>query len=124
MERYRDLSGVARALLVAVSATSWLGGCGDEPAAPVGATVAELVVNQEGYDGRRVETAGVVRRFGPADGATRLHYVVEDQLSNRVAIVPNDVAERYTGQPVTVVGSFRFSEQDGRTIEIERIDRP
>ena len=91
---------------------------------PVGATVAELVVNQEGYAGRRVETAGVVRRFGPAEGATRLHYVVEDQQSNRVAIVPDDVAQRYTGQEVTVVGSFRFSEQGGRSIEIERVDRP
>lgn len=124
MERCWDRSGIARALLVALSAASWLGGCGNEPAVPVGATVAELVVNQEGYDGRRVETAGVVRSFGRAEGATRFHYVVEDQQSNRVAIVPNNVAERYTGQPVTVVGSFRFSEQEGRSIEIERIDRP
>ena len=90
----------------------------------MGATVAELVVNHEGYDGRRVETAGVVRRFGAVDGATQLHYVVEDQQANRVAIVPNNVAERYTGQQVRVVGSFRFSEQEGRRIEIERITPP
>lgn len=124
MGRRPDLGRVVRPLLLALSAVSWLGGCGDESAVPVGATVAELVVNQEGYDGRRVETAGVVRQFGPAEGATRLHYVVEDQQSNRVSIAPNDVAERYTGQYVTVVGSFRFSEQEGRGIEIERIDRP
>lgn len=110
-------------LAVAVSAAPLLGGCGKDPVGAVPATLAELVTNQEGYVDRRVETAGVVRRFGTADGATRLHFVVEDQQANRVAIVPNDVAERYTEQAVTVSGVFRFSEQDGRAIEIERIDQ-
>lgn len=124
MGRRQGLGHVAVLLLFALSAApSLLGGCGDKTQAPVRATVAELVADQEGYDGRRVETAGLVRRFGAAEGATRLHYVVEDQQANRVAIIPNDIAERYTGQEVTVVGSFRFSEQEGRSIEIERIDR-
>lgn len=87
------------------------------------ATLAELVANQEGYDDRPVETNGVVRRFGAEEGATRLHYVVEDQRANRVAIVPNSMAERHTGQEVTVAGFFHFSEQEGRRIEITRIDQ-
>ena len=125
MGRRQRLSQVA--FFVAIFALSigatLLGFCGDERKAPVAATVAQLVTNQDGYDGRRVETAGIVRRFGAAEGATRLHYVVEDQQANRVAIVPNDVAKRYEGQEVTVVGSFRFTEQEGRSIEIERIDQ-
>ncbi len=98
-------------------------GCSDKPAGPVRATLAELVADQEDYEGRRVETAGVVRRFGDAEGATRLHFVVEDEQANRVALLPNDVAQRYVGQDVVVTCSFRFSERDGRAIEIERIKR-
>jgi hypothetical protein len=97
-------------------------GCSDDSGAPARVTLAELVADQDDYDGRRVETAGVVRRFGEADGATKLHYVVEDQQSNRVAIVPNGVAEPHTGRQVVVVGLFRFSEGQGRSIEIERIE--
>jgi hypothetical protein len=89
---------------------------------PTETSVAELVAKQEDYVGRLVETRGVVRRFGPEEGATRLHYVVEDKEANRVALVPNDTAAPYTGQEVLVVGSFRFSEQDGRNIQIERIE--
>jgi hypothetical protein len=96
-------------------------GCSDDSAL-AGVMLAELVADQDDYDGRRVETAGVVRRFGEADGATRLHYVVEDQQANRVAILPNDVAEPHTGRQVVVVGLFRFSEGQGRSIEIERIE--
>ena len=124
MLRRQGLRHAAFALLLAASAASpVLGGCRDKPETPVSATVADLVANQEGYDGRRVETTGIVRPFGPAEGATRVHYVVEDHQANRVAIVPDDIAERYTAQEVTVVGPFRFTEQEGRSIEIERIDR-
>ena len=123
MGRRRGLIPVVLPLLVAISAPGLLGGCGDAPQDAVPATLVELVTNQEGYDDRRVKTAGVVRRFGAAEGATSLHYAVEDEQANRVAIVPNDIAERYMGQAVTVSGFFRFSEQDGRSIEIERIDQ-
>jgi hypothetical protein len=40
-----------------------------------------------------------------------------------VALIPNDLAERHAGQEVVVVGSFEFSERDGRSIEVERIER-
>ncbi len=110
-------------LLLLAAAGSLVAGCSDEPGGPVRASLAELVADQEDYEGRRVETVGVVRRFGEAEGATRLHYVVEDQQANRVALIPNDLAERHAGQEVVVVGSFAFSERDGRSIEIERIER-
>jgi hypothetical protein len=110
-------------LLLLVSAGSLFAGCGDDSGTPVRATLRELVMKQEDYDGRRVETAGVVRRFGEAEGATRLHYVIEDVQANRVALTPNEVAESHAGHEVLVVGSFRFSERNGRIIEIERIER-
>jgi hypothetical protein len=110
------------ALLLFSSPGALLAGCSNNSGRPVRASLAELVADQDDYDGRRVETAGVVRRFGEADGATRLHYVVEDQRANRVAIVPNEVAEPHTGRQVVVVGLFRFSEAQGRSIEIERIE--
>lgn len=97
------------------------GACADE-SAPATVTLAELVAGQEDYGGRLVETRGVVRRFGEAEDATTLHYVVEDEMANRVALRPNDVAERYAGEDVVVVGSFRYREQEGRSIEIERIE--
>jgi cytochrome c-type biogenesis protein CcmE len=109
----------SRYLFVLVAASLVLactGGSG-----PVKATLAELVTKQEDYVGRRVETGGMVRRFGQEEGATRLHYVVEDKEANRVALIPNDTAGPYTGQEVVVVGSFQFSEQDGRSIRIESI---
>lgn len=64
----------------------------------------------------------MVRRVGEGGGATTLHYVVEDELANRGSLRPNDVAERYTGHEVVVVGSFRDSEREGRSIEIMRIE--
>lgn len=110
--------------LLLVSATASLVSACSNDAGPVKATLAEIVAQQEGYDGLLVETRGFVRQFGSAEGATRLHYVVEDDKANRVALVPNDLAGRYTGQEVVVIGSFRFSEQEGRSIEIERIRHP
>ena len=110
-------------LLLLASAGSLFASCSDASEDPVRASLAELVAEQENYEGRRVQTVGVVRRFGEAEGATRLHHVLEDQQANRVALIPNHVAERHAGQKVVVVGSFQFSERDGRSIQIERIAR-
>ena len=121
MRHFLRLNHAVLALLLLNSPGSATG-CSEDSGAPVRVMLAELVPDQDDYDGRRVETAGVVRRFGEADGATRLHYVVEDQRANRVAIVPDEVAESHTGRQVVVVGLFRFSEGQGRSIEIERIE--
>ncbi|HKY76235.1 MAG TPA: hypothetical protein VJS45_08855 [Acidimicrobiia bacterium] len=83
-------------------------------------SVAELTASQEAHDGRYVRTEGVVRRFGPEDGALRLHYVVEDDVANRVKLVGADPAP-LVGRAVEVVGRFRFTEELGRFIEVERL---
>lgn len=98
-----------------------LAGCGpDGPAGPVMLTPAELAFAQEDYAGELVETAGTVRRFGPEDGATRLHFVVEDPEQNRIQLDGGD-PERFVGQPVVVVGRFRYADATGRHIEVEEI---
>ena len=121
MGRFRCLPCAVLLVLLLASAGSLVSGCGDGSGDPVRASLAELVAEQDDFAGRRVQTVGVVRRFGEAEGATRLHFVVEDRQANRVALTPNEAAERHVGQQVVVVGSFQFSEQDGRSIEVESI---
>lgn len=112
-------NGAAVLLAALVVAALWLvSGCGGP--APARLTVAQLTFGQEDYDGREVRTAGVVRRFGAAEGATQLHYVVEDGAANRVKLLGGDVA-RYEGRTVEVVGRFHFSESAGRTLDVEEI---
>ena len=84
-------------------------------------TLAQLALGQEDYSGRRVRTGGVVQRFGPADGALRLHYVIADEADNRVKLVGGDPA-RYVGRAVEVVGRFRMTEAAGRVIDVHRIE--
>ncbi len=83
-------------------------------------SLAQLAFGQEDYSGRLVHVAGVVQRFGPEDGALRLHYVIADTADNRVRLIGGDPA-RYLGQVVDVTGRFRFSETAGRTIDVETI---
>jgi hypothetical protein len=63
----------------------------------------------------------VVQRFGPADGARRLHFVIADDADNRVRLIGIDPAP-YVGQAVEVVGRFRLTETSGRTIDVEGIE--
>lgn len=123
--RPRSGALVAAAVLVvaaAVAAVAWVAtapsGGDDEPR---DLTLSQLTGAQERHDGEWVRTEGVVRRFGAAEGATRLHYVVEDDVPNRVRLDGGDPA-RYVGRRVEVVGRFRFTEERGRSIEVERIE--
>ena len=100
--------------------TLWRSASGGDPR-PERLTLAKLVFGQEDLSGRRVRTEGVVQRFGPEDGALRLHYVIADEADNRVRLVGDDVA-RYVGRAVEVVGRFRMTETSGRTIDLERIE--
>lgn len=100
------------------AAVAWQQVVGDDPR-PERLTLADLVFGQEDYSGRRVRTSGVVQRFGPEDGALRLHYVISDEADNRVRLEGGDPA-RYVGRVVDVVGRFRMTDR-GRTIDVERI---
>lgn len=113
--------------LVIVAAVSVVGTAGAWTAIrrgdpePERLTLGQLAFGQEDYDGRLVRTGGIVRRFGPEDGALRLHYVIEDESLNRVRLIGGDPAGS-VGRAVQVVGRFRFTETTGRTIEVEQID--
>ncbi len=63
----------------------------------------------------------MVQRFGPEDGALRLHYVIADDADNRVRLDGGDPA-RFVGRAVEVVGLFRLTESVGRTIDVETIE--
>jgi hypothetical protein len=104
-----------------LGAVAWQALRGGEPE-PETVTVAQLAFGQEDYSGRRVRTGGVVQRFGPADGARRLHYVIADEADNRVRLLGVDPT-LYVGQTVEVVGRFRLTETSGRTIDVERVER-
>jgi hypothetical protein len=120
--RAKPLVVVVAAVAVAVGAAAlWRGALGDDPR-PERLTPAQLAFGQEDYSGRRVRTSGVVQRFGPDEGALRLHYVIADEADNRVRLVGGDPA-RYVGQTVEVVGRFRMTETVGRTIDVEQIER-
>jgi hypothetical protein len=84
-------------------------------------TLAQLVFGQEDFSGRRIRTSGVVQRFGPEDGALRLHYVIADKADHRVKLDGGDPA-RFVGRAVEVVGRFRMTETAGRTIDVEQIE--
>lgn len=102
------------------AAVAWRGlRSGGSPPEPI--TLAQLAFGQEDYSGRRVRTGGVVERFGPAEGARRLHYVIADEADNRVRLVGIDAAP-YVGQAVVVVGRFRMTETLGRTLEVESVE--
>ncbi|TVP59235.1 MAG: hypothetical protein EA349_03380 [Halomonadaceae bacterium] len=71
---------------------------------------------QQGYDGRRVVTEGTVRSFDDP-----LHYWIEDQALNRVAITPDSAVADYVGQRVRVKGVFSASRDAGRVIAAEEV---
>ena len=96
-------------------------GLRNEESGPEPLTLAQLAFGQEDYSDRRVRTGGVVERFGPGEGARRLHYVIADEADNRVRLIGIDPVS-YVGEAVEVVGRFRMTETFGRTLEVERIE--
>lgn len=61
----------------------------------------------------------MVTRIGESAGHT--HYVLEDEMSNRVELLPKSSAAVWMGQEVVVTGRFDFQETRGRTLTIQSI---
>lgn len=95
-------------------------GCGDQP--PNAVSLATLVAEADGFDGRLVLTTGVVREFDETE-ALEPHFVIEDAAQNRVQLMPNAAAQPYVDAEVAVVGVFTFDEETGRRIEVDGIER-
>jgi hypothetical protein len=98
-------------LAFVVATTLW-----DRETGPQEVTLAELVAEQEAWDGREVVTTGTVRTFDDPP-----HGWVEDEAGNRVELVPGDVFVEVVGREVVVEGRFTFREGEGRRIDVERL---
>lgn len=83
--------------------------------------LADLAMDAERYDGRDVTVRGTVVAFDTEDGAMERHVVIEDEASNRVELLPIEVAEPHVGDDVEVTGTFSFDPERGRAIEVSSI---
>jgi hypothetical protein len=87
--------------------------------APIPVSLAQLAADDGTYDGRDIETQGIVRQF--QDPAGTLYYTIEDSRPNRVNLTPANVADMYVGERVEVNGTFHFDEYKGRFITVQRV---
>lgn len=79
----------------------------------------QLLASEQGsVDGHLVITHGVVRSFDDP-----LHYWLEDESLNRVALSPDDAVADYLGEFVEVHGRFHADRERGRRIEVTQIQR-
>lgn len=96
-----------------------LAGCGAGLALPTDVGLDVLVQEQEAWDGRLVVVQGVVA--GTDDPV--LHHWVQDEAQNRVALLPDDEAYAdLVGATVRVEGRYRFLDDRGRVIEVDRLE--
>lgn len=93
-----------------------LAGCGGEPT-PTRLELADLARFTERYDDERVSTTGRVRTHPDPE-----HYWLEDEDLNRVAVHPHGAVKALVGERVRVVGSFRYSREQGRAIEADEVE--
>jgi hypothetical protein len=104
---------VGRLLVAALLLT----GCAGGPDAPRPVALADLVVEQDRYDGQLVVTEGTVRTYDRPR-----HYWIEDDAVNRVELVPPEAAADHVGARVRVRGSFTFRDDEGRRITVEQLE--
>ena len=109
----RRAAPLISALLLAVAVVA----CSGEDADPVALRLADLVRFADGYDGKRIATTGVVRSHPDPE-----HYWIEDGELNRVEVRPASAVSALFGKSVRVVGRFRYSLEQGRSIEAESVE--
>jgi predicted small lipoprotein YifL len=115
-ELRRVLTGrrsVLAVLLVAVS----VAGCGLVTGGPHEVTPAELVEEQDRYDGEMVVVEGTVRTYDDPR-----HYWIEDDHPNRVELEPHEAAAPHVGERVRVQGEFSFQDDVGRIITVDELE--
>lgn len=114
--RMQDLALAMMLVLAAV-----VSGCTVGAAPSTVVSLARLVGDEQAYLNQTVQVLATVRVFGESDPSAR-HYVIEDVGQHRVALLPADMAARFVGQRVRVVGRFEFDDAFGRLIRIESIE--
>ena len=78
--------------------------------------LSQLAAQQAAYRGRAVVTAGTLRMHD-----VPLHYWLEDETFNRVALEYGGDLSALVGQPLEVHGTFRYTADRGRWIEVEQL---
>jgi hypothetical protein len=81
---------------------------------PAELTLAQLVAQQESYNGRSVVASGILRSHPQP-----LHYWIEDEAGNRVELLYHDSLEPLLGEHMAVRGRFLYAPDRGRRIEVE-----
>jgi hypothetical protein len=107
----RGIIGFGLAAVAAVVALA----CG---ARPLDVPLVQLVAHAPTYEGRSIQTEGVVRSFKDAGGT---YFVLEDENANRVGLRPDQGAGAFVGMAVRVVGQYGFDPGVGRFIRPTRI---
>jgi hypothetical protein len=92
-------------------------GCAGDRSEPRVVTLAELVAEQDAYDGSMVMVEGTVRTYDQPR-----HYWIEDVEQHRVELFPHDLVEDLVGHQIRVTGRFTFVDDRGRGIDVEELD--
>ena len=108
-----------RNIAVSVVASIVLAACSG--GGPVEVPLAQLVAEQEAYDGQTVVTEGTVAAVRDSSAADA-YFVLQDAADNRVRLLPDEAAAPHEGDSVAVTGAFRFREQSGRDLTVDRIN--
>lgn len=108
-----DLRRAISSTLPAIIAVALLGACSETTK---DVPLATLVAQQAEYDGQTLSTTGVVRTFDEP-----LHYWIEDDNLNRVAIEPNEAVSGLVGERVRVTGDYRADYVTGRVLEAAEV---
>ena len=116
MKRFRNPVLAAAIVTLAALPLAFAACGGDDNGEPKDVPLADVVADQDSYNGDTLRLQGTVVGFEEAVE----HYVIEDENQNRVELVPTDQAAEYEGQEVSVVGRFTFADDQGRRIEIEK----
>lgn len=88
-----------------------LAACSDRGATEV--TLTQLVAQQDDYIGRRVVVEGTLRSHPDP-----LHYWIEDDAYNRVALDHADGLGGREGDQLSVQGVFLYHKDRGRRIDV------
>lgn len=103
--------------LIATVAGVLLLGCTGGSSQPQAVTLAELVVEQDAFDGSPVVAEGTVQTYDQPR-----HYWIEDTEQHRVELFPHDLVEDLVGQRVRVTGRFTFRGDRGRGIDVDELE--
>lgn len=102
-------------VFVAVASIALPGCAGDRP--PQVVSLAQLVTEQDAYDGSTVIAEGTVQTHDQPR-----HYWIEDADQHRVELFPPEAVADLVGQRIRVTGRFTFRDDRGRGIDIDDLE--